>query len=369
MKQLLKPALLIPITWWALAFGLAMLAAAASQCTAGWSEACWSRWDSGLYIDIARNGHTLFPCPDQPGKWCGNAGWAPLYPMLMALLHYTGMSLARAGMVLSELFFLGLLLVNARLWRISDFGWRSWAGMALVAFAPGSIYYHAIFPVSMVVFFLSLCMLFIRQERWFAAGLAAMPAVLSHSIGFFLLPALGVLLLLLWRRDKQLPLFHGVKLCGPPLLGLAMWYGYDWLKTGHWNAVFMIQEKYGHGLNSPLKMLGHRMDKWLNDTSGLARWIELQNMMLLGLVISICAWLWFGKKDLFARFQAAWLLFFWFLPYSASLDVALYRNCANLAPGWSAARNWPAAALLLLLAVFFILWWPMARLFMLSQLV
>lgn len=369
MKSLLKPALIIPLIWWGISFFLAMELAAFCKCYEGWTERCWSRWDSGLYMDIARNGHTLMECHDQPGKWCGNAGWAPLYPMLMALLHTTGMSLARAGMVLSELFFLGLLLVNARLWDIRNFGWRSWAGMALVAFAPGSIYYHAIFPVSMVVFFLSLCMLFIRQERWLAAGLAAMPAVLSHSIGFFLLPALAVLLLLLWHRDKKLPLIHGLQLCGPPLLGLAMWYGYDWLKTGHWNAVFMIQEKYGHGLNSPLKMLGLRIDRWMHDTTGLARWIELQNMILLVLVTGMFLWLWFRKRDLYARLQAAWLFFFWFLPYGASLDVALYRNCANLVPGWSAVRNWPAALLLLLLAIFLFLWWPMGILFIESQLV
>jgi len=41
--------------------------------------------DSGLYLDIARHGYTLFRCtPPNRGDWCGNAGWFPGYPCCCA---------------------------------------------------------------------------------------------------------------------------------------------------------------------------------------------------------------------------------------------------------------------------------------------
>ena len=42
-----------------------------------WDSATWSRWDSGLYEDIARDGYDLFRCEEEPTKWCGDAGWFP----------------------------------------------------------------------------------------------------------------------------------------------------------------------------------------------------------------------------------------------------------------------------------------------------
>jgi hypothetical protein len=40
-----------------------------------WDSSTWARWDSGLYEDIARNGYEVFPCEEEPDKWCGDAAF------------------------------------------------------------------------------------------------------------------------------------------------------------------------------------------------------------------------------------------------------------------------------------------------------
>ncbi|MBM3400175.1 MAG: hypothetical protein FJY15_06370, partial [Bacteroidetes bacterium] len=83
MKNVLKPAIGIPLAVWLLARMASHFMGIESQCCGGWTAECWSRWDSGLYLQIAEKGHNLIPCPDWPGAWCGNAGWAPLYPLMI----------------------------------------------------------------------------------------------------------------------------------------------------------------------------------------------------------------------------------------------------------------------------------------------
>ena len=61
-----------------------------------WDSATWSRFDSGLYEDIARDGYDLFRCDPAvfgPGTWCGDAGWFPGYSWLVGALHVVGLPL------------------------------------------------------------------------------------------------------------------------------------------------------------------------------------------------------------------------------------------------------------------------------------
>src|SRR5437762_3109220 len=101
-----------PLVAFALARGLSWLVAARLGFDA-FSAGTWVRWDSGLYLDIARNGYRLFRCGSagwgQPDDWCGNAGWMPLYPLLIALARLPGADDRVAGAALAALCHLGTL--------------------------------------------------------------------------------------------------------------------------------------------------------------------------------------------------------------------------------------------------------------------
>ncbi len=81
MNKKIGPQTIIPIVVGAASILVMWLLLQWHGCT-DWSVECWKRWDSFHYLTIALDGYTLVPC-DEQGGWCGNTGWAPLYPWLI----------------------------------------------------------------------------------------------------------------------------------------------------------------------------------------------------------------------------------------------------------------------------------------------
>jgi len=367
MKLRYKPAVLVPLFWWLLAELAGYAAGWYTGCGGGWTELCRSRWDSALYLDIAQQGHTLFECPNLPGKWCGNAGWAPLYPLLMAILGKTGLPLPVAGMAISQLFYFLLLLLSAKMIGVRDYSVKGLLGVGMAAFAPGSIYFQVIFPSSMVVFFLTLSFYMTTQQRYSIAGISAFFAVISYSIGFILIGVLGLWLILEWLEKGVFPKKQVLFLLIPPTFGMGLWFLYDYFVTGHWDALFLIQGKYGHGLNSPLKMLGLHLDNLIKTRFTLEIWIEIQNLMITAIVLAAIVLAVMNRRSSQQRLQGIWMGLFWLFPFSVSMQVSLYRNCGTLLPGWLAFSGIRMRAALL--ALFILIWWPLAELFFQSRII
>src|SRR5437868_7386667 len=97
-----------PLAAWALATG-AILAACVWAGASPWDAKPWTHGDSGLYLDIARHGYTLYRCG---ADWCGNAGWFPALPWLTAGLHsVTGLSYVAAAVGVAWAFHAGTLVL------------------------------------------------------------------------------------------------------------------------------------------------------------------------------------------------------------------------------------------------------------------
>lgn len=334
-----------------------------SGCDGGWTELCWSKWDSGLYLDIVAKGHTLFPCEDNAANWCGNAGWAPLYPLLISMLGVLGLNPGMGGLVLSQVFYFGLLMVSARLWEVKDYSLRSWLAIGITAFAPGAIYFQSLFPVATVVFFMALVHLFIIREQWLKAGMAAFFAVLSYSSGQLLLASFAFYGLFLLITTKRIPWNFVFQTVLPAVLGLLVWFLYDYVVTGSWNAMFLIQQKYGHGLQSPIRHFGEHMKRLFEQPFALKSWVEIQNLLIMIYVIGILVLMLQSRLKGNRIFQGFFLLVFWLLPYSISMDVSLYRGCALLAPSLAIHRNSKLSFLLILFFVSLVLYIPLGILF------
>lgn len=344
----------------------------AGNCWGGFGADCWSRWDSALYIDVAQNGHNLVHCPDYPTDWCGNAGWAPLYPLTIRLLHFVfpQFDWLTLGLYLSHFFVICSLLFIAFMFPNAKWYTHLFACLIYV-FAPGNIYLHAIFPLSMLVFILLLCFYFLQKSQFITSGIFAFFAVLTYSIGFVLILAIGTWFIHdFFVHEKMKINWKKSCLLIFPIAGILTWFVYDYLKTGHWNALFLIQAKYGHSFNTPWKYMEVRFTDMIQNWHKRDKWIEIQNFALWIVVLYACYEYWKIRKE-----NKNWIFFLSFtflflaVPYSTSPITAIYRNAVVLIPSWiilTQSINYKKT--ILALAAFIVFAYPLGILFIQSVL-
>ena len=243
-----------------LVWGCAAIAVALVAVANGYDpteSATWFRWDSRHYLDIARDGYQLYPCPAgfAPGSWCGDAGWFPGYPWLVAALGRVGLDLAVAAVLLAWLF---TALTLALLW--STFLERRATDAAVLtllyaAVAPGQIYGYAIFPMSMLALFTVGHLWCLHRGRFIAAGCAGAFAAAAYPLGVLLVPVSAVWLLAetavpLRERLRRVAWASGLTAGGAAAMAVA-----QRIETGRWNAYFLVQDKYDHEFVSPFDAL------------------------------------------------------------------------------------------------------------------
>lgn len=332
----------------------------------------WSRWDSGHYIAIADEGYEFFHCRRISSRapenaWCGNTGWFMAYPLLMRALGTIGIPLETAGVFWSSLFFLiGLGLV----WRVSsrdlDTPYVSAVAAACVFF--GSIYYHAVFPVSLLV----ACMLgylhslFGGRTKWAVA--TGVVAGFSYGTGFLLAASGGAWFLLnrSWKQGNA-TLARGIAVTMAPLIGFGLMLLVHHFSVGVWDAFFMVQAKYEHGLHSPFEALH---DAWTGAQRGLIPHIQ-----------TLCVSAWVGGvalvvvRERHTPHAAKWLtvgalvVAYWLFPLVMGRGVSLYRAEALLLPSVLVLGKlppWGRIACVVLLGYLYI---GMAPLFFMGRLV
>ena len=216
------------------------------------------RWDGGIYLDIAHTGYYAAPCeqinPDMhlPNAMCGNAGWFPLFPYLvLGLTKLTGLGLPSAGVLVTEVCWLGVLIL---LWRLLDgtVTTATLGSLAVAAVLPSGIYFHATYPMALSVLLALVTFLLLRRGHWVPAGLAAAAAATSYPLGVLLAPAAVAFLLIppgrwSWRRLASTGYVATMTAAGT--LGV---FGLLRLTTGRFDAFLRIQTSiYGHGLHNP----------------------------------------------------------------------------------------------------------------------
>jgi hypothetical protein len=162
----------------------------------------WIHADSRNYLAIAAHGRTFGHCGSAafPSnalirlwhlKWCGTAGWLPGYPWLMAAVHWLGISLPDAGVLVS---WVATAVTIFLVW----FGWgrdlptpRAFAVLLLFAVFPGSVYNFAVFPPSVALACMVGAILAATRQRFFTMALLMTLAGLSYPSAWF--AALGLI--------------------------------------------------------------------------------------------------------------------------------------------------------------------------------
>jgi hypothetical protein len=287
----------------------------------------WQRWDSGQYLSIARQGYDLVECSRigyAPNGWCGNSGWMPAYPALIAGAVRLGAPPLPAAVAISAGFEIALLVL---LWN-GLFARKNPLALLACALAPGAVYFHAVFPVSMCAFFVALCLWLLLQDRFALAGLAGAAAAASYSSGFLVAPIAAAWALCRPGTAGQ-RLSRALLSGGIAAGGLVAVFAFQQATVGAWDAFLRVQAKYDHHFAFPLETM---ILQWRS----APRAIALQTVVVAVGMLALAAW----RVAAGLRPRDALLLgvaaLFWLFPLSL----------ANVSPTRSEAFVLPALILL-----------------------
>ena len=136
----------------------------------------WDRWDALWYTSIAAHGYTA---PDA-------TAFFPLYPLLIRIVTLNGPWYYAAGLVLSNLAFLGAMAL-LRVLVAAEWG-ESVARRAVLYLTvfPTALYTFAPYNESLFLLFTLGTFLALRGRRWALAGALGGLAVLTRSAGILL---------------------------------------------------------------------------------------------------------------------------------------------------------------------------------------
>lgn len=149
------------------------------------------RFDSGWYLGIAEHGYTSLRA----------TAFFPAYPFLIrAVALFTGSNVI-AGVLISAISFFAALVLLHKLTEL-ELGRRTAdATVLLMAFAPLSFFFTAIYTESLFLLLSVGTLLAVRRERWMLAGVLTALAALTRPSGILLMVpiAIGVI-----RRQRRL---------------------------------------------------------------------------------------------------------------------------------------------------------------------
>jgi hypothetical protein len=151
----------------------------------------WSRWDTGWYLGIMKNGYSFTPGGES------NTAFFPLYPMLGRVVHrvihrQSDASWLVAGMIVSNTASLVGLTYLVLLVRL-DFDESVAARVALYTCVfPTTLFLSAVYSESVFLALSVAAFYYARKNRWLLVGLLGAAAALTRSAGFLLAVPLGV---------------------------------------------------------------------------------------------------------------------------------------------------------------------------------
>ena len=330
----------------------------------------WFKWDGGYY-SIAHTGYELMDCAGipgfHPGQWCGNAGWFPGYPYLVRGVHLlTGVDTKLVAVIVSQIFaVLSLMLIwNMFLSR------RNWPLLLLCAFAPGTYYFLVIFPMSMTMCFMLVTLWALRQQDYVLALLAGTVVGITYPSGIWLAGGLASgLLFEFWRGRRPHP--RAWLAVTGPVIGFGLVLFDHHVSVGAWNAFFLTQEKYQHGIHNPVTVLRERFASLWVWKAGWQTAIQSLTAAALVLVAagSAVRAMWRRKEQPGDVALAVHGLMYWLLPLMIGGGLSPYRSESLLAPAVAGLQRVPRLAVVVLLLAAITIWMIMATEFARGRLV
>ena len=174
----------------------------------------WARWDSGWYINIAKNGYS-----DQLQNVYLNTAFFPMYPMLIKGFQFLIRDYAISGILISNL---SLLCACVFLFKVistshgEDVAKKS---ILLLLLNPFSFFFSAVYTESFFLLAVTLVFYFGQRKQWLAAAICSAIAGATRLVGIIsLLPLLYYYFESInfkWREVKANFMVFSLGLVGP----------------------------------------------------------------------------------------------------------------------------------------------------------
>lgn len=202
-------------------------------------------WDARWYRMVASSGYLLVP-----GRQSDPA-FFPLFPVLMRGGHALGLGYTTAGLVISNVGFLGALFAFHALTRTLFGEGMARRSVAYLAVFPFGFAFSMVYPESIVLALISLAALAGLRRRWGWAVVCAAAAALARPEGLFVALPLAVLA---WEQRHALsPRARGLALGAvlAPVAAIGSFSLYLWSVLGDPMVWSQAQRAWGRAF-SPL---------------------------------------------------------------------------------------------------------------------
>lgn len=312
-----------------------MCLAAKAVGLSAWDTPSWGRWDTGHYLSIAKSGYEFGHCDGVanrlPTDFCGNSGWFPGYPYAMRLGSYLGPGVDVVGRLIS---LAAMVVAWVALWfgALRKRGTSGVLGMAIAAAFPSSVYYGAIFPVSVIVACSAVAFICIDRRRWLLAGLVGAVAAVFYSSGVTL-GIIALVPLLSTELGELRTRIRAALKVGAPIAGAYLLVLLNFQRAvGHWDAWFKTQASYRLESTFPARTILRQARHIGND--GVPGIIGVQTLLVTVMIVA-AGWVTFTcRRHLTLGERAAMLSVgvLWFVPLTLGGDLSLYRAESLLLP-------------------------------------
>jgi len=223
----------------------------------------WERWDWVHYQRIAEYGY-FDPIPGGDPARGNRPAFFPGFPLVLRAVHTVVSDWTVAGLLIS---LVGGAVVVVALARIAGLGRPDGAlagqrAAVILLLSPAAVFLAAGYTESLFLAFALPAWLAAKNRHWRAAGLLAAAGTTVRISGLFLAAAI-VVEFLLARRDRsdgdpRTRRLRPLSWCALPVVPVAAFTGYLWLKTGDWMAWQHAQERgWRREFHSPLETLEH----------------------------------------------------------------------------------------------------------------
>jgi hypothetical protein len=149
----------------------------------------FTRWDSGWFFGIARNGYQYV----EGGR--NNLAYFPVYPLLMRyvgrLVGRTSADIYLGGIVVSWTAFVLAMIVLYYLAQLDLPAHRAERAVLLTAIFPFAFFFGVVYTESVFLLFTVTAFYAFRTRRWLWGGLAGALATATRVNGILMLPALA----------------------------------------------------------------------------------------------------------------------------------------------------------------------------------
>jgi hypothetical protein len=233
--------------------------------------------------------------------------------------------------------------------------------LLLCAFAPGTYYFLVIFPMSMTMCFMLVALWAQRQHDHVVTLLAGTLVGFTYPSGLWLTGALASALMIEhWRGRRPHPL-EWLAVAGPAI-GFGLVLVDHQLSMGAWNAFFLTQEKYQHGIHNPLAVLRDRFAylwTWKPGWQTAIQSLMAAVVVVAGAVSTVRA---LGRREEQSGdvALASHGLIYWLLPLILGGGLSSYRAESLLVPAVAGLQRIHRVALVVLLVSSIAIWMIMA---------